>query len=71
MWQLYTPAEAVEVGYLDSVVPSEKLETHAIEMAQKLSHLGSAFHMTKMFDRGALLDKCKKVLALDVASFSS
>mmetsp|Transcript_35715 Transcript_35715/g.98796 ORF Transcript_35715/g.98796 Transcript_35715/m.98796 type:complete len:95 (-) Transcript_35715:149-433(-) len=67
--QLYKPSEAVEVGYLDMLVPHLDLETRAIEMAQQLSPLGKPFHTTKMFDRGALLEKCQEVLARDVADF--
>eukprot|EP00966_Prymnesium_polylepis_P325836 7381778-Prymnesium_polylepis.2 len=58
--QLYKPSEAVEVGYLDMLVPHLDLETRVIEMAQQLSLLGKPFHTTKMFDRGALLEKCQE-----------
>ena len=67
--QLYTPAEAVDVGYLDVLVPGAEIESRAVEMAQQLSSLGKPFHVTKMFDRGALLQTCQQVVALDVADF--
>ena len=68
--QLYTPAEAIEVGYLDMVVPQAELEAYAIKTAQQLSPLGKAFHTTKMFDRGELLEQCRQVIAKDIASFT-
>lgn len=50
---LYSPEQAVEVGYLDEVVPGEALEARAIEAATALAALGKQgpngpFHKTKV-----------------------
>ncbi len=70
--RVYTPAEAVDVGYLDAVVPAAEIEDAAVlyarEMAESL-HL-EPFARTRRYVRGpsavALLDG----LELDLADFS-
>ena len=73
--QLYTPEEAVDVGYLDVLVSPDHLDAHALAAAQELSPLGmgnrKAFIMTKMADRGAMLEKCRQLVLQDVADFTA
>jgi len=68
--EIYSPVDAVSVGYLDDAVPAATLLDEAIERASKLSHLGEAFHKTKLFERQELLEAIPAMLKVDVADFS-
>ena len=73
---IYDPAMALEVGFLDEVVPAEDLEARATEVAAGLAKLGlqgahGPFHTTKLFERREVLEACELRLPVDVASFVS
>jgi enoyl-CoA hydratase len=53
--EIYSPAAAVDAGYLDRVVPAERLEAEALAEAARLAELPRrAFAETKRGMRGAL-----------------
>jgi len=62
--QIYTPAEAVDAGYLDALVPLDRVEQAAIERAGALgaSLDPKAFHATKRAVRGALIERLERGL---------
>lgn len=68
---LYDPAGAVAAGYLDTLVPSATLLDHTIELAAQHAKLGTAFHITKTFERAQLIEACNESIAADVAAFTS
>ena len=51
--EIYSPMDAVSVGYLDDAVPAATLLEEAIKRASTLAHLGAAFHKTKLIERQA------------------
>jgi len=53
----YTPAEAVQAGFLDQLVPADKLLDSAIALAKQLSELPKAFYKANKLDlRGDRLE---------------
>lgn len=66
--QLYDPAGAVAVGYLDEVVAPEAVEATAIAVARQLGTLKrSAYGLTKHQARGALIAELLAGLPADMA----
>lgn len=64
--QMYSPAEAVEGGFLDKIVASEDLMKTAMAEAQRLSGLNLAAHKaTKLKMRAALLKTLDEAIELD------
>jgi enoyl-CoA hydratase len=56
--QIYEPAEAARIGYLDEVVPAEQVLARATEEATKLGTLSPmAFRATKKRLRGATIER--------------
>lgn len=67
---VYTPEEAVDVGFLDRVVPAEELEPTVMERAAALSALGGAgFVATRRNARAATIERIESTLAADLATF--
>ncbi|MBW2274588.1 MAG: crotonase/enoyl-CoA hydratase family protein [Deltaproteobacteria bacterium] len=63
--EMYTPALAVDAGYLDRVVAPEALLDEARAEAHKLAALdGRAHHVTKFAMRGAAIDRIRASLEL-------
>jgi enoyl-CoA hydratase len=68
--ELYDPAGALEVGWLDRVVPADQVEAAAIEEARRLGQLSSAaYGQTKRMLRQPLIDRVKAGTAADLGSF--
>jgi len=64
--QMYSPAEAVEGGFLDKIVPAEELMKTAMAEAQRLSGLNLAAHKaTKLKMRAGLLQILDEAIAKD------
>lgn len=64
---LYTPAQAAEVGYLDSVVAPEALEEAAFKKAKALAGLAPrAYASTKKLQRSAVAEAARAGLAADM-----
>ncbi|MEH6347371.1 MAG: crotonase/enoyl-CoA hydratase family protein [Bermanella sp.] len=64
--QMYSPAEAVEGGFLDKIVASEDLMKTAMAEAQRLSGLNLAAHKaTKLKMRATLLKTLDEAIELD------
>ena len=62
--QMYTPEAAVEVGFLDAIVPAEKLESAALAQARSLAALdGAAFAANKGAFRNALIERVLAALS--------
>lgn len=70
---IYTPAEAVDVGYLDEVVPATDVEALAVSRASELgTTLGRAgFARTRANDRQATIDMVLETLEEDLSGFGS
>lgn len=67
---LFDPATAVEVGYLDRVVEADQVLPDAIAEAQRLAKLPTGAHgATKELIRSATIDHIRKTLDTDVAGF--
>ncbi len=64
--QMYSPAEAVEGGFLDKIVPADDLMKTAMAEAQRLSGLNLAAHKaTKLKMRAGLLKTLDEAIAKD------
>ncbi|HEY8547189.1 MAG TPA: crotonase/enoyl-CoA hydratase family protein, partial [Acidimicrobiales bacterium] len=69
--EIYDPAGAVEVGWLDKVVPADELETAAIAEARRLGALpSSAYSQTKQSLRQPVVDRVRAIAAADAAKFT-
>ena len=68
---VYSPAEAVEAGFLDEVVPAEELEQTALDRARALAGAldPGAFAGTRRNARGAVIDHVLATLDKDLARF--
>jgi enoyl-CoA hydratase len=68
--EVYAPAAACDAGYLDRVVPPEKLEAEALAEAARLAELPRrAFAETKRALRGAMVDRIRAGLERDLANW--
>jgi enoyl-CoA hydratase len=66
--EIYDPVAACDAGYLDRVVPAERLEQEALAEAARLAELPRrAFAETKRSLRGAMVDRIRAGLAEDLA----
>ena len=66
---LYSPAEAVDVGFLDRVVPADQVEAAAVEVAQGAVNLDrTAFIHTRNLLRGDVIRQIRGTLAADIAA---
>ena len=55
--EMFSPAQAVEAGFLDRIVSAEELEAEALATARQLTQLNMTAHRkTKLKSRKALLD---------------
>jgi enoyl-CoA hydratase len=69
--EIYDPAGAVEVGYLDRVVPADEVIEAAIAEAIRLSaYRPGAYARTKEVLRGATVDRIQAGTAADLALFN-
>lgn len=68
---VYSPTEAVEVGFLDEVVPAEELEQTAVDRARALAGAlnPGAFAGTRRNVRSAVIDRVLATLDEDLAGF--
>jgi enoyl-CoA hydratase len=70
MAEVYGPAAACDAGYLDRVVPAERLEAEALAEAARLAELPArAFAETKRALRGALVESVRAGLKRDLAGW--
>lgn len=72
---IYSPKDAVAIGFLDELTEAERLEEVAIRTAASLAKLGlqgrgGAFHTTKLHERREVLEMCAARLASDLALFT-
>ena len=68
--EVYAPAAACDAGYLDRVVPPERLEAEALAEAARLAELPRrAFAETKRGLRGAMVERIRAGLAEDLAGW--
>lgn len=68
--ELYDPQGALEVGWLDRVVPADEVETAAIDEARRLGQLSNAaYSQTKRMLRQPLIDRVKAGASADLGSF--
>ena len=68
--EVYTPAAACDAGYLDRVVPAEKLEAEALAEGARLADLPRrAFAETKRALRGAMVERIQAGLDEDLADW--
>jgi enoyl-CoA hydratase len=68
--EVYGPAAACDAGYLDRVVPAEKLEAEAMAEAARLAELPRrAFAETKRALRGAMVERIRAGLEEDLAGW--
>ncbi|HDY97791.1 MAG TPA: crotonase/enoyl-CoA hydratase family protein [Pseudomonas sabulinigri] len=64
--EMFDPADAVDAGFLDKVVPAEELEATAMAMAKQLAGLNMTAHRnTKLKTRKALLELLDSSIELD------
>ncbi len=70
--RLYSPAEAVDVGYLDWVVPEDELEGAAMSEAAGLAEglALKAFAGTRRLIRGPVAESVREILDQDTRSFT-
>lgn len=69
--RIYDPAAAVEAGYLDEVVASGDVVASAVNHARRLGALPrSAFHNTKLKERGATVASIRATLEEDIAKLT-
>jgi enoyl-CoA hydratase len=67
--ELYSPAGAVEVGWLDKVVPADEAESAAITEARRLGQLSNAaYAQTKKMLRQPLVERVRA--GADLSSFT-
>lgn len=69
---VYSPSEAVDVGFLDRVVPAAEMEATVLEMARGHADALSpaAFAKTRTNARQPMIDLVKRSLDEDMASFA-
>jgi enoyl-CoA hydratase len=68
--ELYAPAAACDAGFLDRVVPAERLEAEALAEAARLAELPRhAFSETKRAVRGELVEKIRAGLTENLADW--
>jgi enoyl-CoA hydratase len=68
--ELYGPAAACDAGYLDRIVPADRLEAEAMAEAARLAELPRrAFAETKRGLRGALVERIRAGLDEDLATW--
>ncbi|MCP3984621.1 MAG: crotonase/enoyl-CoA hydratase family protein [bacterium] len=68
--EIYDPSGAIDAGYLDLLVPAEKLETASIAEARQLTELHPrAFAETKRKLRGTVTERIRTGLTADLATF--
>jgi enoyl-CoA hydratase len=68
--ELYDPQGALEVGWLDKVVPADEVEQAAIDEARRLGQLSaSAYAQSKKLLRQPLIDRLKAGADNDLANF--
>lgn len=68
--EIYSPAQAVQAGFLDQIVPAESLDEAALEVATRLAALRMGAHAaTKLRVREASLAAIKRAIELDAAEF--
>jgi enoyl-CoA hydratase len=69
--EVYDPAGALAVGWLDRVVPADDLETAAITEARRLGELSAAaYARTKLSLRQPLVDRVRAGAEADAARFT-
>jgi enoyl-CoA hydratase len=69
--QIYAPAEAAEVGYLDRVVPAAEVEATAVAEARRLgAYSGVAYAQTKEVLRAGTLARVLEGAEADLARFT-
>jgi enoyl-CoA hydratase/carnithine racemase len=69
--EIYDPAGAVDVGYLDRVVPADEVEVAAIAEANRLSaYRAGAYARTKEVLRRATVERVRAGTAADLALFN-
>lgn len=67
--EMFSPEAALEVGFLDAVVPRQELMSTALAMAQQLKGLNMRAHAaTKLKARRTLLDTLDRAIELDKVS---
>lgn len=67
----YSPANAVEAGFLDKVVPKEKLMEEAYQLAEQFSKLDlKAHYQSKLRVRQQLLSDLKQAISNDRIDFA-
>jgi enoyl-CoA hydratase len=68
--EVYAPAAACDAGYLDRVVPAERLEAETLAEAKRLAELPRrAFAETKRALRGAMVERIRSGLDEDLAGW--
>jgi enoyl-CoA hydratase len=68
--EIYTPEGAVDAGYLDRIVPPERLAEEAMAEAERLAALPRrAFSETKQRVRGASVERIRRSLAEEMRSW--
>jgi len=69
---LYSPDQAVDVGYLDEVVAADQVLATAVEQAHGLTGISrSGLLATRQTTRAAIADEIKAGLAADLANFDT
>jgi enoyl-CoA hydratase len=68
--RMYTPGEAIEVGWLDRVAEADELVAECVHLAKELSQLAQApYARTKKSLRKKTIDHIRDTLEADLASF--
>jgi enoyl-CoA hydratase len=69
--RMYTPGEALEVGWLDRVAEADQIEAEAFEVAGQLAQLASAaYARTKASLRRATIEHIRGTLEADLDGFT-
>jgi len=69
---LYSPDQAVDVGYLDEVVAADQVLATAVEQAHGLTGISrGGLVATRQTTRAAIADEIKAGLAADLANFDT
>ena len=68
----YAPAEALDVGFLDRVVPAAEMESTVLDRARELADAlsPSGFAKTRINTRQAMIDLVRSTLDADMAAFT-
>lgn len=68
----YAPPEALDVGFLDRVVPAAEMESSVLERARELADAlsPSGFAKTRINTRQAMIDLVRSTLDADMAAFT-